>query len=126
MARPQQAHGSILVIEDDGGVRESLAEVLSLEGYRVHGCADGQQALDYLQSAPLPGLILLDLMMPVMNGWVFRDQQQQEQSLSSVPVVLISGVADVGQQAAALGTVAYLTKPIDIGELLDTVARHCL
>jgi CheY-like chemotaxis protein len=126
MASPQQPHGSILVIEDDGGVRESLAEILRMEGYRVHCCADGQQALDYLQSAPLPGLILLDLMMPVMNGWVFRDQQQQEQSLSSVPVVLISGVDDVGQQAAALGTVAYLTKPIDIGELLDTVARHCL
>jgi CheY-like chemotaxis protein len=125
MARPQQPHGSILVIEDDGGVRESLAEVLGMEGYRVHGCADGQEALGYLQSAPLPGLILLDLMMPVMNGWVFRDQQQQERLLSSVPVVLMSGVDDVAEQAAALGTVAYLRKPIDIEELLDTVARYC-
>jgi CheY-like chemotaxis protein len=107
-------------------MRESLAEVLALEGYRVHGCAHGQEALAHLQSAPLPGLILLDLRMPVMNGWVFRDQQRQDPRLSSIPVILISGVDDVAQQAAALGATAYLTKPIDIDDLLNTVARHCL
>jgi CheY-like chemotaxis protein len=116
----------VLVVEDDEDVRETVAGILEDEGYRVGRAANGLEALAYLRdAAPLPGVILLDLMMPVMNGWEFRAAQQAERRLAAVPVVVLSGDAQVVQKAERLGAVAVLGKPVSILHLLEVVGRCC-
>jgi CheY-like chemotaxis protein len=116
---------SILVIEDDPATRDAVAIVLQDEGYAVTGVANGQEALLHLRRTAPPDLILLDLMMPVMNGWEFRKQQTKEPALKSIPVMIVSADAGVPQKAAALGAVDYLIKPIDLDKLLAAVQRCC-
>ena len=116
---------SILVIEDDTATRTAMSFVLEEEGYSVTGVANGQEALQHLRRTRLPDLILLDLMMPVMNGWEFRKQQAQDPALHSIPVVVVSANADVPQKADALTARAYLIKPIDFVQLLEAVQRCC-
>jgi CheY-like chemotaxis protein len=125
MATPQETRGTILVVENDRSICESLVEILLLSGYHVDGCADGTEALELLRRAPRPDLILLDLMMPGMNGWSFREYQRQDPALASIPIVLISAADDLARHAAALGAAAYLPKPIDLEDLLTTIARYC-
>jgi CheY-like chemotaxis protein len=115
----------ILLVEDDPATRDAVALALELEGYAVFGAADGAEALARLRSGPPPRLILLDLMMPVLDGWTFRARQQQDPALASIPVVVVSADGSVPQKAAALGAADHLTKPIDVGQLLQTVKRHC-
>jgi len=116
---------SILVVEDDPATRDAVAIVLQDEGYAVTGVANGQEALQHLRRTTPPDLILLDLMMPVMNGWEFRKQQAKEPALKSIPVMIVSADAGVPQKAAAMGAVDYLTKPIDLDKLLEAVQRCC-
>ena len=116
---------SVLVVEDDATTRKALALVLQDEGYAVTGVANGHEALLQLRQPPLPDLILLDLMMPVMNGWEFRKQQIQDPGLKSIPVLIVSSDAGVPQKAAALGARDYLIKPVDFDELLAAVQRCC-
>lgn len=116
---------SILVVEDDAATRDAVALVLEDEGYSVTGVANGQEALHHLRQAAPPNLILLDLMMPVMNGWEFRQQQTQDPALQAIPVLVISADRAVPQKAAALGAKDYLLKPIDLEELLQAVQRCC-
>ena len=99
--------------------------VLRALGYDVATAANGQEALDQLRSGPgLPSLILLDLMMPVMDGWQFRDEQKQDPALSAIPVVVVSADGRVDEKASALGAAAYLRKPVEIEDLLATVQQH--
>ena|SRR5438128_2550638 len=116
---------SILVVEDDAATRDAVALVLEDEGYSVTGVANGQEALHHLRQTSAPNLILLDLMMPVMNGWEFRKQQTQDPALQSIPVVVISADGALPQKAAALGATDYLIKPIDLDKLLEAVQRYC-
>ena len=116
---------SILVVEDDAATRDAVALVLEDEGYSVTGVANGQEALLHLRQTAPPNLILLDLMMPVMNGWEFRKQQTQDPALQSIPVVVISADGALPQKAAALGATDYLIKPIDLDKLLEAVQRYC-
>jgi CheY-like chemotaxis protein len=116
---------SILVVEDDAATRDAVALVLEDEGYAVTGVANGQEALLHLRRTPPPNLILLDLMMPVMNGWEFRKQQTRDPALQAIPVVVISADRAVPQKAAALGAKDYLMKPIDLDKLLEAVQRCC-
>ena len=81
--------------------------------------------LRHLRHPPLPDLILLDLMMPVMNGWEFRERQIQDPSLKSIPVVVVSSDARLHQKAAAFGATDYLVKPVDFDDLLQAVQRYC-
>lgn len=120
---PSRTH--VLIVEDDGELRGELALLLEDLGYPVAQAADGQAALVRLRSAPLPRLILLDLIMPVMNGWVFRAEQRQDPALRAIPVVLISVIADLPQQAVALRAAAFLRKPIDLTGLVILLARYC-
>ncbi len=115
----------ILLVEDEPSTRDAMALVLELQGYKVITVADGQQALDHLRQDGRPCVILLDLMMPVLDGWGFRAQQQQDPSLASIPIVVVSADGGVPQKAAALGASAYLQKPVDIDQLLATVRRYC-
>ena len=114
---------TILLVEDDFDVREALAEALRDEGYIVDCAVDGEQALDYLHSAGPPGLILLDLMMPRMSGSEFRMLQKVDPRLSDLPVVLLTADARMEEKARALETDGAIRKPIDLDELLATIAR---
>jgi CheY-like chemotaxis protein len=112
-----------MVIEDDADIAEAIETILEDHGYSVSVAANGQEALDKLRSmAELPRLILLDLMMPVMDGWQFRAAQKAEPGLADVPVVLLSAHVDVRDAAERLGALAWLKKPIDIDALLKAVA----
>jgi CheY-like chemotaxis protein len=115
----------VLVVEDDTDVRETLADLLEAEGYQVARAANGRQALDYLQRARPPGLILLDLIMPVMDGHQFRQRQRQDPVLASVPTAVVSAFRPNSDQMAALEPAGWLVKPVDLKALLDIVQRHC-
>lgn len=116
---------SILVVEDDFEIRNVLTEILTEEGYRVSAAANGREALDRLQQSDLPSLILLDLMMPVMDGWLFRSLQLSNPRLASIPVIIISADAGAEQKAMSLSPVQVLGKPIQLDRLLEIVRRAC-
>jgi CheY-like chemotaxis protein len=102
-----------------------LTQILADEGYRVDGAEHGLSALEQLRDGRRPCLILLDLTMPVMNGWQFRDEQRQDPSLATIPVVVISAGANLSEQIGSLGIQDYIRKPIQLGQLLATVQRYC-
>jgi CheY-like chemotaxis protein len=116
---------SVLLIEDDDATREVVALVLSSEGCRVMTAANGQIALDRLRSGPRPQLIVLDLMMPVMDGWQFRAEQRRDPALADIPVLILSAAGDIRRKAAYLDAVEYLDKPVDPVVLLDAIRRLC-
>jgi CheY-like chemotaxis protein len=125
MARAQRSESCILIVEDDVEMRESLGEILQGEGYRVAGAANGLEALDRLRRGEPPCIILLDLMMPVMSGWEFREVQRRDPRLAEIPVAIITGVRNAVDQMMTLGAVGYFQKPLDLNALLQTVAQHC-
>ena len=115
---------TILLVEDDDDITEVLCLVLSGLGYDVVTANDGAQALAALRSdRELPRLILLDLMMPGMNGWEFRVEQMRDPRLRDIPVVVMTGIGDAENEAAAMGVDGLLAKPVDLDELRDIVAR---
>ena len=118
------ARGSVLIIDDDERVREGIAEMLLLRGYRVYTAANGEEALRHLKKA-LPSLILLDVMMPVMDGFDFRAQLLKDPILASIPVVVTSGISAAYQLKGHLQSVAYLEKPFKTDQLLELVQRYC-
>jgi CheY-like chemotaxis protein len=118
------AQDYILIVEDDFDIREALTQILEEEGYPVRGAANGKEALEVASSGPTPSLILLDLMMPVMNGWQFRVEQMQNPRLASVPVLVISADPHVQPKAATLGVAGLLKKPVSLDELLTAVKTH--
>jgi CheY-like chemotaxis protein len=122
-AAPNGHERSILIVEDDLDVREALTQVLEFEGYSVVGATNGREALDRLRAGALPSLILLDLMMPVMDGLQFRAAQMRDPSLAHIPVVVISADGKVDQKVASLGVAGYMKKPLDVDSLLALIAR---
>ena len=115
----------VLVVDDDQAIRETLCEMLTDEGHRAVGAANGREALALLRSDGRPCLIFLDLMMPVMDGWAFRVEQRQDPNLRDIPVVVLSAAMNPAQEAARLGAIAGLGKPLDIARLLNLVAQYC-
>ena len=114
----------ILIVEDDADIREDLAALLRCEGYEVSTARNGLEALEYLRSERLPGLILLDLMMPVMDGWEFRRRMLKDERLAGVPIVLLSG-ADAHEHVNTLDASEVVTKPIQLERLYAAVHRYC-
>ncbi|XXT22232.1 response regulator [Sorangium sp. So ce429] len=114
----------ILVVDDDPDIRETLAELLQEEGYAVSSAAHGGEALSALRADPRPGLILLDLMMPIMDGWQFRAEQKKDPELASIPVVIISATGR-DEFVSSLGAAQFLKKPINLEQLLAAVEQHC-
>jgi two-component system chemotaxis response regulator CheY len=114
----------ILVVEDDVDVREAVQLWLEHKGYSVVTAADGSEASRLLDEGLNPCLILLDLMMPKMDGFGFRREQLADPVKASIPVVLFSGMYDARMQCMVLGTAGYLQKPVDPDRLLTLVAQH--
>jgi CheY-like chemotaxis protein len=111
----------ILVVEDDAGIRQGITDFLGLEGYVVDAVGNGEEALAYLR-ATAPALIVLDLVMPVMNGLQLLARIREERIASEVPVALMT--AAMPGASALPAAQAYLSKPFDLDELLDVVATH--
>ncbi|HWQ11795.1 MAG TPA: response regulator [Roseiflexaceae bacterium] len=117
---------AVLIVDDDRDIREMLAQTLEDEGYEVLTAASGREAMALLTSTHTPPcVILLDLMMPGMNGWEFRAAQQRDPRLAAIPVVVLSARTDLPSATATMAGVHYLAKPIDFDTLMDTIARHC-
>jgi CheY-like chemotaxis protein len=114
----------VLIVEDDLDIRDALSQILEEEGYLVATAANGLEALSLLRSGPRPRIILLDLMMPVMNGWQFRAEQRSDPALAEIPVVVISADNNVQEKARSIGVVDCFRKPIEIAGLLATLARY--
>lgn len=114
--------GTILVVDDDPDLRETLGELLVEEGYETRLFENGRTALEFLRNADHPRLILLDLMMPVMNGWQFREEQLRDADLREIPVVVMT--ASRGLDAAPITATEILYKPIGLGELIEAVERN--
>ncbi len=111
---------TILVVDDDAQCRESLTDLLSNEGYEVVCAENGRQALDYMNSST-PGLMILDLMMPVMSGWEVLARQKIDPKLESLPVVVMTASGLVHDIEAD----AVLRKPVDAKALMNVVRRNC-
>jgi len=121
MPQSEQAHPCVMVVEDDQRIGEALTHLLHAEGYRVDRCCDGREAIAHLRAGTHPDVILLDLMMPHVNGWEFRVQQKDEPEWAEIPVIVMS--ADDSPQASAIDADAYLKKPVDDTVLLDSLGR---
>ena len=108
---------TVLLVDDDNGIRELVARALSFDGFDVIEAANGLEALTQLRSGRRPNVIVLDLRMPVMDGWAFRIAQRADPSIAQIPVVILSG-AD-SHRFQEIDAVAALEKPISLSQLAD-------
>lgn len=115
----------VLIVEDDDDIRETLLEVLSDNGFEPSSAANGAEALSYLRGTnDKPHVILLDMMMPVLDGWGFRSAQLADPSLRTIPVIVLTAHASIEETAASLGVTGFLRKPVRLDPLLDAIRRH--
>jgi DNA-binding response OmpR family regulator len=124
MVSTERPAGRILLVEDDDSLGSILAAVLQDQGYQVALAGNGKEALDYLAEDGLPDLILLNLVMPAMNGWKFREQLRKLPELAAIPVIVLSGVDHVERKAAALGAADSFEKPYNLKALVDRVRER--
>ena len=127
-AQPHAFHSraSVLVVEDDPDALELIATILEDADYDVLRAANGVEALGKLaEQRGHCDLILLDLMMPVMNGWDFRRKQRQIEGLAQIPVILMSAGAHLAAASDGLDAAGSMTKPVDPEDLIAIVKRHC-
>ena len=115
---------AILIVEDDDEIRELLAEMLADRGFLVSTARHGKDALELLRTKPKPNIVLLDLMMPVMDGWQMRAEMLADPKLAGIPVVIVSGAADLQDESEALKAARVLTKPVKWPVLLESVRDH--
>jgi len=118
----ENACNSILIVEDEPEIRESLKEALEWEGYTVGTACNGKEALEKLSIMPKPCLILLDLMMPVMNGFEFAAALKHDVVLTAIPIVVLSAFS--GQGEDKIGAKVALKKPVDLDVLFSMVKKY--
>ncbi|MEO5896874.1 MAG: response regulator [Vicinamibacterales bacterium] len=114
---------TVLIVEDDQDTREMLTSFLQLEGYLTETATNGREALDRLAGGIKANIIVLDLMMPVMDGWQFRRRQIEDAQLAKIPTIVVSA-AGRGRMAQ-ISADAHLAKPIDMDELLFRLSQFC-
>jgi CheY-like chemotaxis protein len=115
----------VLVVDDDEAIREALSQALEDEGYSVSSAANGLKALHFLSEAKsLPSLILLDLMMPEMNGWEFNEEKKLDPRLAPIPVVVITAANRAEEAARPIAPVSVLRKPINLSQLLEVTQKY--
>jgi CheY-like chemotaxis protein len=118
--------GVCLVVEDDEATRDALCTVLASCGYGSVAASNGREALELLRREPTPVcVIILDLMMPVMDGIDFRVAQRQDPRLASIPVVVLSAHPNGQKTAAELGAHGFVAKPVELSSLIDVVQKFC-
>ncbi len=115
----------ILVVEDDPGIRESVVDCLAFEGYAVEQAGNGEEALALLHRSAAPCLIVLDLVMPVMNGTQFLVELRDDPGLRDIPVVLMTAATPSAGMPMPRAN-GYLAKPFELDDLLDAIERHAL
>jgi CheY-like chemotaxis protein len=120
VSRPTEHSASVLLVEDDRDIREAVSAVLEAEGYTVLTAENGHEALKVLERGQ-PCVVLLDLMMPVMNGWDFMEAVKKTRRLEDLPVVVVSAYSE----RKAEGVRRVLKKPLDVNQLLAAVADYC-
>jgi CheY-like chemotaxis protein len=113
----------VLIVEDDADLREMMAQLLTLEGFAAATVSNGREALAYLRAHAAPDVILLDLMMPVMDGWEFRREQRLDREMAEVPVIVLSALDQT--RVAEVAADAFLKKPLDFDRLLELIRRYC-
>ncbi len=118
---PGGAKLTVLIVEDDPDALEALGDLLDSHGYGVSSARNGAEALELLGRSPLPSLIILDLLMPTMDGWEFRRRQKNDLRIAHIPVVVVSA----SSAAKPIDADSILRKPVNIDRLLETIARHC-
>jgi len=114
---------TILLVDDDPGVREATGELLREVGYFVETAADGVEALERLHSSGAINLILLDLNMPRMNGFDFRQRQVEDPTLAAIPVIVMTAYGQLAEQTARLGPLPCLRKPVNADELVAQIEK---
>lgn len=113
----------VLLAEDDEDLRDAMVDVLKNAGYTVEAVSNGRAALEWLEdNSPPPKLILLDLMMPVMDGWQFLDERERIPKIAAVPVVVLSANAGFTRVSE---TTRFMRKPVAVKVLLSVVSRYC-
>ncbi len=122
-SKAPNGHCPVLIVEDDGDLRDMMAQLLMLEGFHTTSVANGREALEYLHQGARPDVILLDLMMPVMDGWEFRRRQQADPAVADVPVIILSALDPA--RASGVEANAFLKKPLDFDRLLSLVRAYC-
>jgi CheY-like chemotaxis protein len=113
----------VLVVDDDVDIRETLTLVLEDEGYAVASASNGEEALAWLRANVRPNVILLDLMMPVMDGQEFRAEQRNDPELAQIPVIVITASGNAKDRVRSMGVAGMIQKPLALDTLLTTVAR---
>jgi two-component system response regulator MprA len=116
---------TVLLVEDDVLLRKSLAALVEAEGHEALSAGNGFEAVELIRRGPMPELILLDLMMPVMNGWAFLKYRNEHPVLSDVPVVVTTAWSEVPGEAEVIGVQGYLRKPLAPQEVVEIVRKHC-
>jgi CheY-like chemotaxis protein len=111
----------ILLVEDEPDLREDLAALLEEEGFEVRAAVHGAEALRILGAGYRPAVIVLDLMLPVMDGWETRARLLADRELADIPVLIVSGIANDEAEVAPLRAAAYLTKPVTMQRLIDAI-----
>jgi two-component system sensor kinase len=114
----------ILVVEDNPWIRVATARLLSHHGYHVRSVRNGREAIEYLHHHVRPRLILLDLQMPVMDGWKFCEEKRRDPTLCPIPVILVSSDDNIQEAAASLHAASYLHKPVEAEALFNVVDRN--
>jgi two-component system, chemotaxis family, chemotaxis protein CheY len=112
----------ILVVDDDPDILDALSEILEAEGYEVDRARHGQEALARIDQRR-PDLILLDLMMPVMDGWEFAHALRRREDVGQLPIVILSADRQAGAKARVVGARGFLAKPFELNELLRVVGE---
>lgn len=123
---PNSKNQTLLLVEDDYDIRAMLVMLLEMEGYQVLKAAHGREALTLLEAGHRPHLILLDLMMPVMNGWQFREAVLQVPEFATIPILVVSGDGRDAAQYMAEHVSGFLKKPIDLSHLLFKINEIAL
>jgi CheY-like chemotaxis protein len=115
----------VLLVEDDASSSEAMRDLLEMSGHTVDCASNGREALDRLHEDPAYCVILLDVMMPVMNGYEFRDEQLKDPLLASIPVIVLSADGRAKEKARRLRSTQFFQKPFSPPDLLRAVESHC-
>jgi len=116
---------TILIVDDHADIRDGMRLMLEAEGYVVHAAGNGREALAVLYAGLRPCVIVMDMAMPLMNGFEFREEQLKHADIADIPFIAYSAVIDVHRNAQHLRAAAYLEKPIEFRHVLSIIREHC-